>query len=167
GMAARIKPSCKKVLALIYSSAPARAAAGFTTNQVKGAPGLVSQEHIRDGRAQAIVASSGCANVCTGEQGIKDAREMTKTVGDLLRIKPGQVLIAATGVIGQPLPMDKIRGALPNIVKGLPPQGGRSAAEAIMITDTRPKGAALGLDVGGCPISMRRISKGVATAEPT
>src|SRR5215813_5612154 len=86
GIAAGIKPSGKKDLALIYSSAPARAAAVFTQNQVKGAPVLVSQEHVRDGRAQAIVATSGCANVCTGEQGLKDAREMTKTVGELLRI---------------------------------------------------------------------------------
>src|SRR5262245_21774978 len=106
GVTAGIKPSGKKDLALIYSSTPARAAALFTTNQVKGAPVLVSQEHIRDGRAQAIVASSGCSNVCTGEQGIKDAREMTKTVGELLRIKPNQVLIAPTGVIGAFLPLE-------------------------------------------------------------
>src|SRR6266446_2594997 len=166
GIVAGIKPSGKKDLALIYSSAPARAAAVFTTNQVKGAPVLVSQEHIRDGRAQAIVASSGCANVCTGEQGVKDAREMTKTVGELLRVKPGQVLIAATGVIGQPLPMDKIRAALPKLVKGLTPQGGRSAAEAIMTTDTRPKEAALRLDVGGRPVTIGGIAKGVAMLEP-
>ena len=94
GVAAGIKPSGKKDLALIYSSSPARAAAVFTRNQVKGAPVLVSQEHVRDGRAQAIVASSGCSNVCTGEQGIKDAREMTRIVGELLHVPPKQVLIA-------------------------------------------------------------------------
>src|SRR5262245_64348183 len=86
GLAAGIKPSGKKDLALIYSSAPARAAAVFTRYQVKGAPVLVSQEHVRDGRAQAILASSGCSNVCTGEQGVKDAREMTRTVADLLHV---------------------------------------------------------------------------------
>ncbi|MDP2701612.1 MAG: bifunctional glutamate N-acetyltransferase/amino-acid acetyltransferase ArgJ, partial [Candidatus Rokubacteria bacterium] len=166
GVAAGIKPSGKKDLALIYSSAPARAAAVFTTNQVKGAPVVVSQEHIRDGRAQAILASSGCANVCTGEQGIKDAREITKTVGELLRIKPGQVLIAATGVIGQPLPMDKIRAALPKLVKGLSPQGGRSAAEAIMTTDTRLKEAAIRIEIGGRPITIGGIAKGVGMLEP-
>ena len=91
---------------------------------------------------------------------------MTKTVAELLRIKPGQVLIAATGVIGQPLPMDKIRGALPKLVKGLTPQGGRSAAEAIMTTDTRPKEAALRLDLGGRPITIGGIAKGVAMLEP-
>src|SRR3979490_2386477 len=131
GIAAGIKPSGKKDLALIYSSAPARAAAVFTTNQVKGAPVLVSQEHVRDGRAQAIVASSGCSNVCTGEQGGKDARGMTKTVRGPRATKPRPVRTAATGVIGQRLPMDKIRAALPKLVKGLSPQGGRSAAEAI------------------------------------
>src|SRR6059036_4221394 len=100
GVVAGIKPSGKKDLALIYSSTPARAAAVFTSNQVKGAPVLVSSEHVRGGQAQAIVATSGCANVCTGERGIKDAREMTKTVADLLRIPQTHVLIAATGVIG-------------------------------------------------------------------
>src|SRR2546428_179670 len=96
GIAAGIKLSGKKDLALIYSSTPARAAAVFTSNQVKGAPVLVSSEHVRGGQAQAIVASSGCANVCTGEQGIADAREMTRLVGDLLRIPAGHVLVAAT-----------------------------------------------------------------------
>jgi glutamate N-acetyltransferase/amino-acid N-acetyltransferase len=166
GIVAGIKPSGKKDIALVYSSAPARAAAVFTSNQVKGAPVVVSQEHIRDGRAQAILASSGCSNVCTGEQGIKDAREMTKTVGELLRIKPSQVLIAATGVIGQPLPMDKIRAALPKLVKGLSPQGGRSAAEAIMTTDTRLKEAALRIEIGGRPITIGGMAKGVGMLEP-
>src|SRR5437870_12271379 len=112
GVAAGIKPSGKKDLALIYSPTPARVAAVFTSNQVKGAPVLVSMEHARSGIAQAIVASSGCANVCTGEQGIKDAREMTKLAGELLRIPSNHVLVASTGVIGVPLPMDKIRVAM-------------------------------------------------------
>jgi len=166
GVTAGIKPSGKKDLALIYSSTPARVAAMFTSNQVKGAPVLVSREHVRGGQAQAIVASSGCANVCTGERGIKDAREMTKLVGDLLRIPPAHVLIAATGVIGVPLPMDKIRAALPKLAKSLSPQGGRNAAEAIMTTDTRPKEAALRLDVGGRPVTIGGIAKGVAMLEP-
>ncbi|MGH7415105.1 MAG: bifunctional glutamate N-acetyltransferase/amino-acid acetyltransferase ArgJ [Candidatus Rokuibacteriota bacterium] len=166
GLAGGIKPSGKKDLALIYSSSPARAAAVFTTNQVKGAPVLVSQEHVRDGRAQAILASSGCSNVCTGEQGTKDAREMTRITGELLRIPPRQVLIASTGVIGQPLPMDKIRAALPKLVKGLSPQGGRLAAEAIMTTDTRPKEAALRVDVAGRPVTLGGIAKGVGMLEP-
>jgi glutamate N-acetyltransferase/amino-acid N-acetyltransferase len=166
GVAVGIKPSGKKDLALVYSSSPARAAAVFTSNQIKGAPVLVSQEHVRDGRAQAILASSGCSNVCTGEQGLKDAREMTRIVGELLRIPARQVLIASTGVIGQPLPMDKIRAGLPKLVKGLSPQGGRLAAEAIMTTDTRAKEAALRVDVAGRPVTIGGIAKGVAMLEP-
>ena len=166
GIAAGIKPSGKKDLALIYSSVAARAAAVFTQNQIKGAPVLVSQEHMRDGRAQAILASSGCSNVCTGEQGVKDAREMAKSVGELLHVSPRHVLIAATGVIGQHLPMDKIRTALPKLVKGLSPQGGRHAADAILTTDTVPKEAALRLEVAGRPVTIGGIAKGVGMIEP-
>ena len=166
GMAAGIKPSGKKDLALIYSSSPARAAAMFTTNQVKGAPVLVSMEHIGGGVAQAIVASSGCSNVCTGDEGLKAAREMTKIVGDLLGIPPKQVLVASTGVIGVPLPMDKVRAALPKLVKSLSPQGGRHAAEAILTTDTRPKEAAVRVEVNGRPVTIGGIAKGAGMLEP-
>ncbi len=166
GVAGGIKPSGKKDMALIHSPTPARSAAVFTSNQVKGAPVQVSMEHARSGAAQAILASSGCSNVCTGERGVKDAREMTKTVADLLRIPTAHVLIAATGVIGVPLPMDRVRGALPKLVKALSPQGGRAAAEAIMTTDTRPKEAALRLEVNGRPVTLGGIAKGVGMIEP-
>jgi glutamate N-acetyltransferase / amino-acid N-acetyltransferase len=166
GVAAGIKPSGKKDLALIYSSTPARAAATFTSNQVKGAPVLVSMEHARGGQAQAIVASSGCANACTGERGIKDAREMAQLVGELLRIPATHVLVASTGIIGVPLPMDKVRAALPKLAKSLSPQGGRAAAEAILTTDTKPKEAALRLEVDGRPVTLGGIAKGAAMLEP-
>jgi glutamate N-acetyltransferase/amino-acid N-acetyltransferase len=166
GVSAGIKPSGRKDLALIYSSAPARAAALFTSNQIKGAPVLVSMEHVQGGVAQAIVASSGCANACTGEQGVRDAREITERVGELLRIPPRHVLIGSTGVIGRPLPMDKIRAALPGLVRALSPQGSRAAAEAIMTTDTRPKEAALRLEVDGRPVTLGAIAKGVGMIEP-
>jgi glutamate N-acetyltransferase/amino-acid N-acetyltransferase len=165
-VAAGIKPSGKQDLALIHSSAPARAAAVFTTNQVKGAPILVSMEHVRGGTAQAILASSGCSNVCTGEQGIRDAREMTRIVGDLLGIPAQHILIAATGVIGQLLPMDRIRAALPGLVKTLSPQGSRRAAEAIMTTDLVPKEAAVRAEVGGRLVTIGGIAKGVGMVEP-
>src|SRR5215475_9867798 len=166
GIAASIKPSGKKDLALVHSPTPARVAAVFTSNQVKGAPVIVSEEHARGGVAQAILASSGCANVCTGEQGLRDAREMTAIIGDLLRIAPHHVLIAATGVIGVPMPMERIRPALPRLVKALSPQGGRAAAEAIMTTDTVAKEAALRVDVGGRPITLGGMAKGVGMLEP-
>jgi len=166
GVAAGIKPSGKKDLALIYSSTPARAAVRFTSNQVKGAPVRVSMEHARGGQAQAIVASSGCANVCTGERGISDAREMTRLVGELLRIPATHVLVASTGVIGVPLPMDRIRAALPKLAKALSPQGGRAAAEAILTTDTKPKEAALRLEIDGRAVTIGGIAKGVGMIEP-
>jgi glutamate N-acetyltransferase/amino-acid N-acetyltransferase len=97
---------------------------------------------------------------------LKDAREMTKIVADLLRIPPTHVLIAATGVIGVPLPMDRVRAALPKVVKALSPQGGRAAAEAIMTTDTRPKEAALRVEVNGKSVTMGGIAKGVGMLEP-
>jgi glutamate N-acetyltransferase/amino-acid N-acetyltransferase len=166
GVAAGIKPSGKKDLALIHSPSPARSAAVFTSNQVKGAPVLVSMEHARTGALQAIVASSGCSNVCTGERGIRDAREMVKQAAELLRIPPSHVLIASTGVIGQPLPMDKIRAAIPKLVKSLSPQGGREAAEAVMTTDTRQKEAALRCEVGGRTVTLGGMAKGVGMIEP-
>jgi glutamate N-acetyltransferase / amino-acid N-acetyltransferase len=166
GVTAGIKPSGKKDLALVYSSSPARAAAVFTSNQVKGAPVLVSMQHVRGGVAQAIVASSGCANVCTGEQGMRDAREMTHLVGEALRLRAEHVLIASTGVIGARLPMDRIRAAIPKLVKSLSPQGGRTANEAIMTTDTRPKEAAARLEIGGRPVTIGGLAKGAAMIEP-
>jgi glutamate N-acetyltransferase/amino-acid N-acetyltransferase len=166
GVAAGIKPSGKKDLALVYSSVPARAAAVFTTNQVKGAPVLVSMEHVRGGVGQAIVASSGCSNVCTGEEGLRAAREMTRVVGDLLKIPAQRVLVASTGVIGVPFPIDKVRAALPKLVKSLSPKGGRVAAEAIMTTDTRPKEAAVRVEVNGRLVTVGGIAKGVGMIEP-
>jgi glutamate N-acetyltransferase/amino-acid N-acetyltransferase len=166
GVAAGIKPSGRRDLALVYSPTPARVAALFTTNQVKGAPVRVSMEHARGGVAHAVVASSGCANVCTGEQGLRDAREMTSLVGTLLRVPATQILVAATGVIGVPLPMDRIRTALPRLVKALSPQGGGAAAEAILTTDTRPKQAAARVEVNGRAVTIGGFAKGVGMLEP-
>jgi glutamate N-acetyltransferase/amino-acid N-acetyltransferase len=166
GVHGGIKTSGKKDLALIYSTAPARVAAVFTTNQIKGAPVLVSMEHAKGGAAQAIVASSGCANVATGEQGVRDAREMTKIVADLLRIPQRHVLVASTGVIGKPLPMEKVRAGLPKLVKALSPQGSRNAAEGIMTTDTHPKEAAVRVDMAGRPVTIGGIAKGTGMIHP-
>src|SRR4029077_11487291 len=90
-----------------------------------------------------------------------------RIVGDLLRIPAGHVLVAATGVIGIPLPMDKIRAAMPNLVKSLSPQGGRAAAEAIMTTDTKPKEAAVRVEIAGRPVTIGGIAVGVAGGPAT
>jgi glutamate N-acetyltransferase/amino-acid N-acetyltransferase len=167
GLHCGIKPTAgAKDLALIYSSTPASAAGVFTTNRIQGAPVKVSRERLRAGVAQAIVASSGCSNVATGEQGLRDAREMTEIVARHLRIPDERVLVASTGVIGKPLPMEKIRPALPKLVKALSPQGGAAAAEGIMTTDTHPKAAALRVEIGGRRVTLGAIAKGTGMIHP-
>jgi glutamate N-acetyltransferase/amino-acid N-acetyltransferase len=168
GLHCGIKPTHARDLALVYSSVPATVAGVFTTNRIQGAPVKVSQERVRAGMAQAIVASSGCSNVCTGEQGLKDAREMTEVVARELRVPEARVLVASTGVIGRYLPMEKIRPALPKLVKALSPQpqGSRHAAEGIMTTDTHPKEAALRVEIGGRPITIGAIAKGTGMIHP-
>jgi len=166
GLHCGIKPTPARDLSLVYSSAPATAAGVFTTNRIQGAPVRLSRERLRAGVAQAIVTSSGCSNVCTGEQGLRDAREMTEVVAQHLRIPDARVLVASTGVIGRYLPMERIRPALPKLVKALSPQGSRHAAEGIMTTDTHPKEAALRVEIGGRPITIGAIAKGTGMIHP-
>jgi glutamate N-acetyltransferase/amino-acid N-acetyltransferase len=166
GLHAGIKPAAARDLALVFSSTPATAAGVFTTNQIIGAPVKVTRERLKSGVAQAIVASSGCSNVATGEQGIRDAREMTEIVAKQLRIPDERVLVASTGVIGRYLPMEKIRPALPKLVKGLSPEGSRAAAEGIMTTDTHPKEAALRVEIGGRRVTIGAIAKGTGMIHP-
>ena len=166
GLHAGIKPGSARDLALVYSSTPATAGGVFTTSRIVGAPVKVTRERLRGGVAQAIVASSGCSNVATGEQGIRDAREMTEIVAKHLRIPDERVLVASTGVIGRYLPMDKIRPALPKLVKALSPEGSRVAAEAIMTTDTHPKESALRVEIGGRRVTIGGIAKGTGMIHP-
>lgn len=168
GLHCGIKPTPARDLALVYSSVPATAAGVFTVNRIQGAPVKLSRERLRAGIAQAIVTSSGCSNVCTGEQGFRDAREMTEVVAQQLRIPEGRVLVASTGIIGRYLPMDRIRPALPKLVKALSPEpsGSRHAAEGMMTTDTHPKEAALRVEIGGRPITIGAISKGTGMIHP-
>lgn len=127
----------KKDLALLVSTFPCTAAGLFTSNQVKAAPILLCQEHLAYGRVQAIIANSGCANACTGPRGLADARAMATLAATELHLDPRAVLVASTGKIGVPMPMDKVRAGLEDIV--LTPDGGHDFAQAIMTTDTRPK----------------------------
>jgi glutamate N-acetyltransferase/amino-acid N-acetyltransferase len=166
GLHCGIKPTDAKDLALVYSSTPATVAGVFTTSRIQGAPVKVSRERIRSGVGQAIVASSGCSNVATGEQGLRDAREMTEIVAKHLRIPADRVLVASTGVIGRYLPMDRIRPALPRLVKALSPEGSRAAAEGIMTTDTQPKEAALRVEIGGRRVTIGAIAKGTGMIHP-
>src|SRR5580765_3411073 len=111
GISAGIKPSGNPDLMLLVADAPAQVAAVFTTNKVIAAPVIVSKEHLArsGGTARAIVVNSGCANACTGDQGLRDAREMTAATARLVGCAEEQVLVSSTGVIGVNLPMDKVR----------------------------------------------------------
>lgn len=140
GVAAQIKPeSTKKDVAIIHSITSATAAAVYTTNKVKAAPLSVSRQHLADGTARAIVANSGNANACTGAPGRQDAETMCRWVGEKLNLAPGDVLVASTGVIGQRLPMDRIRSGIEAACARLSEHDGMEAAQAIMTTDTVPK----------------------------
>jgi glutamate N-acetyltransferase/amino-acid N-acetyltransferase len=166
GIACGIKKSGKPDLALIYSEIPATAAAVFTTNQVKGAPVIVSQKHIKKGEVQAVISNSGNANTWTGKKGIKDAWQMAAETARALGIPPRRVLVTSTGVIGKPLPMNKIKPGIRRATRKLSKAGGKAAARAILTTDTRTKEIAVkvgNVSIGGMAKGAGMISPGMAT----
>ncbi len=124
-------------LGLLFSEAPCSVTGLFTTNRIKAAPVVISKKHLSNGTAQAVVMNSGCANACTGEQGMSDAMEIAIATAERLSISPENVLMASTGVIGKTLPIELIIGNIP-LIK-LSPHGGHDLEKAIMTTDTKPK----------------------------
>ena len=149
-------------LTVIYSTVRARAAAMFTRNRFPGAPVIIGKKHIANGFAQALVINSKNANVAMGKQGIANAIETCRIVADELDIDPYDVLPFSTGVIGRPLPMDKIRAGLRGIRDELKPDNLKLAAEAIMTTDMYPKHVFC--NVG--PAVIAGIAKGAGMIEP-
>lgn len=127
---------------VVYSTARAAAAGVFTQSLFCGAPVIVGREHLADGYLQALVVNSKNANVATGKQGIENAREITRLVAGELHIAAEDVLPSSTGVIGQQLPMEKFRAALPGLRRQLQSENLGATAQAIMTTDTRPKARA-------------------------
>ena len=159
------KNHSKKDLALIYSEVPANAAAVYTTNLVKGAPLLVTKTHISDGKARAVICNSGNANTCNAD-GIEIAEAMSALVAKQLSIPASDVVVASTGVIGQPLKLDPIAAGLPALVEGLNPDGSAAAAEAIMTTDTVRKEIAVEFELGGKTCHLGGIAKGSGMIHP-
>lgn len=153
-------------LALIFSDKIVSAAGVFTTNRVKAAPVLVSMEHIKDGKVRAIIANSGNANACTGNKGMHHARQTAALVAEGLGIKPDEVIVASTGVIGAQLDMDLLRKAIPDLVNALSPEGLGHAAEAIMTTDSFPKISMSQSEAGGIPYHILGIAKGAGMIMP-
>ena len=166
GMHCGIKKSGKKDIALIYSDVPANAAGVFTSNKVKAAPILVSMEHIKSGKAQAIIANSGCANACTGSEGMEDAQVMAKAVGSALNIHGDSVLVASTGTIGSRLPLKNILNGIRMLTKKMTHAGGGDAADAILTTDTKRKEIAVQLKAGRKTVTIGGIAKGAGMIAP-
>ena len=167
GVHCGIRKSIKKDLALVVSSAPCTAAAVYTLNLVKGAPLIVNKEHLQDGTAQAVICNSGIANTCC-PGGVETAREMAELAGKALGIKTENVLVGSTGVIGQPLNIEPIRGAIPELVQGLEAtaEGSDRAEHAIMTTDTRPKSVAVSFEIQGVTCHLGGIAKGSGMIHP-
>ena len=139
GIAAGIKKTGQKDLGLIFSEKPATVVGVFTKNRVKAAPVLLDKKRIATGKCQAIIANSGNANCCTGEQGMRDAAAMTQFAAKGLNIPEDLVMVASTGVIGTPLPIGKVETAVPGLIDSLDEKGFSELAESIMTTDTVPK----------------------------
>ena len=155
-------------LALIVSDQPATAAAVFTLNRAQAAPVIVSREHLAQsgGVARAIIVNSGCANACTGDQGLQTAVAMAAETARLVNCPAEQVLVASTGVIGVALDIEKIRRGLPTAMASLGSDQGANAAQAIMTTDPFPKEAAARLTIGGRDITVGGMAKGSGMIEP-
>lgn len=167
GVKAGLKKSGKLDLAIIYSTVPASVAAVFTTNTMAAAPVIVSRQAVKEGTVSAVVINSGCANACTGPQGLSDAQTMAHLTAQLLKIEDQEVIVSSTGIIGVPLQMDKIATGIKQAVAQLAEQGqDNNATMAIMTTDTFPKSCAYEFELGGQPVRIAGIAKGSGMIHP-
>lgn len=166
GVKAGLKASGKHDVAVIMSVVPAATGAVFTQNKICAAPVLVSREVNKRPDAQAIVVNSGCANACTGEQGLADAKAMQNEAGKCLNIDPASIFVSSTGVIGQFLPMDKLLKGIQAAVDQISINEGESAALAIQTTDTFVKKIAYEFEIGGKTATIAGIAKGAGMIHP-
>jgi glutamate N-acetyltransferase/amino-acid N-acetyltransferase len=167
GIAAGIKAAGALDLALVVNDGPSEVAAGvFTTNRVKAAPVLWTEQVIADQRLRAVVLNSGGANACTGPDGFADTHRSAEAVASALGIGAGEVAVCSTGLIGERLPMPDLLGGIPTVAVALGRDGGASAAEAIRTTDTVSKQATVtgaGWTVGGMAKGAGMLAPGLAT----
>lgn len=166
GVKAGIKKSGNSDFALIISDYPAVVAGTFTQNKVAAAPVYVSKNAVSTGSARAIVANSGCANACTGQQGMDDANMTAKFAAEKLNIAADDVIVGSTGVIGVTLPMDKIKAGITAAVPELSSDGSEAAANAIITTDTYIKSLTTEIMVGGKEVRIGAIAKGAGMIQP-
>lgn len=161
GVLCRIKASrTTNDTALIYSEKPCSAAGVFTQNRVKAESVKLSKKNIANGKLQAVIANSGNANCCTGEQGAEVAYKMACLAGKALNVNPDDVAVCSTGVIGQQLPVEKIEAKIDELAKGLSKKGHEEARVAIMTTDTKYKECAVEFVLGGKTCRMGTMCKG-------
>ena len=166
GMYCGIKKSKKKDLALIVSEKICDAAGVFTTNKVQASCVVINKEHLRDSKAQAVIANSGNANCMTGESGFENSRMMISAVARIMKLRKKDVMVASTGVIGKPLPIKKILGAIPELAKGLSRKGSEAAAAGILTTDRMIKEMAIEFKVGRKRVRLAAIAKGAGMIHP-
>lgn len=160
-------PAAKKKndLALIVADKECTAAAVYTTNKVKGAPILVTKEHIADGTAKAVIVNSVNANTCNPD-GVEKANKMCELAAKELGLSPADIIVASTGVIGQVLPIEPIANGMKELAEGLTYDGNSRALEAIMTTDTQPKEVAVEFEMGGKTCTMGGMLKGSGMIHP-
>ncbi|MBT8341126.1 MAG: bifunctional glutamate N-acetyltransferase/amino-acid acetyltransferase ArgJ [Desulfatitalea sp.] len=166
GLAAGIKKNGNPDLGLIYSPAPAALAGMFTRNRVAAAPVQLCRSRLAQGVARAIIVNAGNANCCTGEKGLSDATTICADVSTHLGLAENEVLPASTGVIGEPLPLDRIRAAIPGLVAALSDEGFENAARAMMTTDTVPKQVLRQFEIDGRIVTILAVAKGAGMIRP-
>lgn len=159
------KNRVKKDLALIYSAVPASTAAVYTNNLVKGAPLTITKKNIADGKAQAVICNSGNANTCNAN-GLEIAEQMCELVSEATGVPASDVVVASTGVIGQPLEIEPIAAGMEKLAAGLSADGNDAAAEAIMTTDTVQKSVAVEFELDGKLCRLGGIAKGSGMIHP-
>ena len=166
GLACGIKDAGKLDLGLIVSDHPAACSATFTTNRIKAAPVKLSMRHLKGGKLQAVVVNSGNANACNGKRGDQDARVMAQAAARELGLEERQIFVCSTGIIGLPLPVDKIQAAAPALVEGLRPGGLRDFSRAILTSDKRNKVVSARISIGGKKITITGTAKGAGMIAP-
>ncbi|MGO2117340.1 MAG: bifunctional glutamate N-acetyltransferase/amino-acid acetyltransferase ArgJ [Fusobacterium sp.] len=166
GISCGLKKSGKKDLCLIYSEEKGISAGAFTQNQVKAAPVLLSMKNVESENVQALIINSGNANACNGAKGYEDAVTTTELVAKNLNILPSEVLVQSTGIIGLPLPMDKLISGINNICPKLSKDGGEDASLAILTTDTFSKTVTVQIEIDNKTVTIAGIAKGSGMIHP-
>jgi glutamate N-acetyltransferase/amino-acid N-acetyltransferase len=166
GIACGLKKNGGKDLGLIYADAAANVAGVFTRNLVQAAPVLLDRQRIKTGLCRALIVNSGNANCCTGEQGMQAAKRMARSVADSLGVPEDDILVASTGVIGEPLPIEKIEAAVPALIDALEDKDTKNLAQAMMTTDTVPKFISRRGEIDGKVFHITGVAKGSGMIRP-